>query len=155
MTQHLETCRRCGKQFDADTDPGALYDRSRKEYVCSNCARAMESRNFRANRGRNPSVGGTIAKAFFALMFLIVAFDMEETGETLMAVVIGLALLAWAVLPWLRRKRAEQQAAREWEADRRAVTAALRRERNAPWTCESCGATTKGDRCEYCGSPRK
>lgn len=53
---------------------------------------------------KKPSTLGTAVKIFVALLFVIMAFDME--GDTVaVSLVIGFAFLAWAVLPHRRYKQ--------------------------------------------------
>lgn len=106
-----------------------------------------------------PGIGATIAKIAFGVMFLGVSFsDPGETDRTAFLVVglaIGLALIAWGILPWLRAAKEEKQL--RLETERRREEARLRAERKAEKEnevriCPNCGATSRGKVCEYCGS---
>ena len=114
------------------------------------------------------SIGGTITKIVVGLLFIIVSFSMDGVAAVLTGLLIGLGLIAWAVLPFVFAKR-EQKAAQE-EAQIAAWTkreearmkekhaeeqARLKQERalQKPRLCPCCGATTKGASCEYCGRP--
>ena len=58
-----------------------------------------------------PSLWATVIKIFVALLFLIMAPDME--GDTIaVSLVIGLAFLSWALLPY-RRYKLEMKEAEE------------------------------------------
>ena len=54
---------------------------------------------------KKPSVVGTIIKGIVATLFILVAFDMDDPATLLVSLVIGLAFLAWAVLPYIRYKQ--------------------------------------------------
>lgn len=108
--------------------------------------------------GMRQSYGAMIAKIGMGALFLITAFTTNWKEESpgsplapmLLAIVFGLALLAWGILPWWNAKRRIASA----EAKKQAEAAAAEQARlNAPKRCPSCGAATKGEQCEYCGSP--
>ncbi len=111
--------------------------------------------------GMRQSRGAMIAKFVFGVLFLIsgVTTNWSEQsdvsdplGPLLMSIILGLALIAWGLIPLLSAKKklaaaeAQARAAREAEEYRRM---------NAPKVCRACGATTKGIVCEYCGTPLK
>ena len=54
---------------------------------------------------KKPTVGGTIVKSVVAALFILVAFDMDDTATLLVSLVIGLSFLAWAALPYRRYKQ--------------------------------------------------
>ena len=58
---------------------------------------------------KKPSLVATAVKAFVGLLFFIMAFDMDDSTIAV-SLVIGLAFLAWAFLPY-RRFRQEMQEA--------------------------------------------
>ena len=78
-----------------------------------------------------------------------VTVDGEIVGKTGPGI---LALIAWGVVPWLTAKKKREAAAASAEAAR---IAAEQQRLNEPKLCPACGATTKGLRCEYCGTPLK
>ena len=124
--------------------------------------------------GMRQSRGAMIAKIVFGALFLISGITTDWVNESdvsdpvgtmLFSIVLGLALIAWGVVPWLRAKKKREAAQAELAAEKAELAAenaerkaqqqaALERERNAPWTCNACGANTKGECCEYCGTPR-
>ena len=58
---------------------------------------------------KKPGTGGTVAKIIVAALFLMVAPETE--GSTvLVSLIIGLAFLAWAVLPYQRYRQEEADA---------------------------------------------
>lgn len=109
---------------------------------------------------RRPGIGGTIAKIAFGVIFLAISgSDPGQSDPTLfivMCLTIGLALIAWGVLPWLRfrseekRQRLEAERQREEAARLRAERKAA--EQNRIRVCPNCGASGRGLTCEYCGS---
>ena len=108
--------------------------------------------------GMRQSYGAMIVKIGLGAMFLISAITTNWAEQDpdaplapmLLSVVFGLAFLAWGILPWWNAKRRIAAA----EARKQAEAAAAEQARlNAPKRCPNCGAATKGDKCEYCGSP--
>ena len=108
--------------------------------------------------GMRQSNGAMIVKIGMGAVFLISAFTTDWAEQSpgsalapmLLSIVFGLAFLAWGVLPWWNAKRRIAAA----EAKKQAEAAAAEQARlNAPKHCPNCGAATKGETCEYCGSP--
>ena len=108
--------------------------------------------------GMRQSNGAMIVKIGMGAVFLISAFTTDWAEQSpgsalapmLLSIVFGLAFLAWGVLPWWNAKRRIAAA----EAKKQAAAAAAEQTRlNAPKVCPQCGAATKGETCEYCGSP--
>ena len=111
--------------------------------------------------GMRQSQGAMIAKIAVGALFVIsgVTTNWAESADTsdpvgtmLFSIIVGLALIAWGVLPWLKAKKKREAAAQKAEAERQAEEF---RRLNEPKLCPACGAATKGIRCEYCGTPRK
>ncbi|MBR0354893.1 MAG: hypothetical protein IJK35_05945 [Oscillospiraceae bacterium] len=110
--------------------------------------------------GKRPSVGGTIAKIAFGIMFIGVSGgdpgESDRISFIVVSITVGLALIAWGLLPWLRVWR-EEKRRRLAEERQREEAARLRAERkaekeNEPKVCPNCGAPGRGRVCEYCGS---
>ena len=123
------------------------------------------SRNYAADEreretGMRQSMGAMIAKIAFGVLFVVtgITTNWAEKGESdplataLISVVFGLALIAWGFLPWLQAKKKREAAAAKEEAARKEAEYIRM---NAPKLCPACGAATKGERCEYCGTPLK
>ena len=110
------------------------------------------------------SVGGTIAKIAFGLMFIAVSIfpgdEPLEAGAVAVGIILGLALVAWGVVPyiiaWNSMKKSEKKI-QQIEDDRRAEEEwqrkQIERAENAPHHCPNCGANAHGRECEYCGAP--
>ena len=155
VPKHIVICVECGKQFDASW--GGYYDKSTRRYTCKSCAKKIKKGERQAQKeqeadvreattGMRQSSGAMIAKIAFGVLFIISAFQTGSVGSTLVGLVIGVALIAWGALPAYSAKRSAQAA--EAEALR-----ATEEEANKPKRCSACGAVTKGNYCEYCGSP--
>lgn len=154
-SKHMVTCVECGRRFDANW--GGYYNRHTRRYTCKKCGRAMNYKTSRAVPGssaaparRGPSMGGVIAKIAIGLFFVICGFsspsDGWSVGYFLTALVIGGALIVWGVLSYRKIKEAEN-------AQRRSAAEMKRAAREQVRTCPACGANTRGDVCEYCGTP--
>ena len=108
--------------------------------------------------GMRQTSGAMIAKILIGALFLISGFTSdwskygEGIGSMLISIVLGVVLIAWGVVPWLTAKKKREAAAAKAEAARLAAEQARL---NEPKLCPACGATTKGIRCEYCGTPLK
>lgn len=140
-SKHMVVCQNCGKQFDANR--GGYYNRNTRRYTCKACGN-------KARTGMKQSKGAMIAKIFFGLMFIIVGIAPPEPNEFtvstfLIGLVIGCALIAWGIVPYLKPKMALKKQEKELQEVNRELY-------NMPKKCPSCGAMSKGDFCEYCGS---
>lgn len=109
---------------------------------------------------KRPGIGGTIAKIAFGVIVLGISGSDPGRSDPVafitMCLAIGLALIAWGVLPWLVWHR-EEKARRQETERKRAEAARLRAEKKAAEenklrVCPNCGATGRGLSCEYCGS---
>lgn len=142
-SKHIVVCQNCGRQFDANR--GGYYNRTTRRYTCKSCGN-------RARTGMKQSKGAMIAKIAFGVIFILAGFSSPESGWSigyfLTALVIGGALIAWGIMPYLKARRIEKEAAEQAELYRRKFE-------EQPVICPHCGAKTKGNVCEYCGSPIK
>ena len=75
---------------------------------------------------KKPSLAASAGKAFVGLLFVIMAFDMDDSTIAV-CLVIGLAFLAWAFLPYRRFQREMQdaQAGRESTVKRPGIGAMI------------------------------
>ena len=148
MAKHMVICQVCGRQFDENIE-GAYYNKDSRRYICQDCIRKQrESAPSRKKQGH----GAMIAKIAVGVIFIISAFMTGTVGATLVGIILGLALIAWGLLPWLLPRLNEKKAAAAAEAAR---AAEAERIANEPKVCPACGAHTKGNVCEYCGEPLK
>lgn len=145
--KHMVKCEYCGRQFDANH--GYRYNRKNRRYTCPRCVKLMQGESRERSTGMRQSRGAMIAKIAIGALFIIAGFMSPEGGWSvgyfLTALVVGGALIAWGLLPYIRAKK---EASAEAEARTEAKIAA----ENEPKVCPSCGAQTKGRFCEYCGS---
>lgn len=152
--KHIVVCVECGCQFDASK--GGHYDNKTRRYTCKSCCRKYNANLRERKTGMKQSMGAMIAKIAIGALFVISGFTamakQESTGDAigtlLVGLVIGAALLAWGLVPYLKAKKANDAAAAQ-------AAAAAFELRNAPKKCPACGAMTKGDVCEYCGAALK
>lgn len=166
-SKHLVICVRCGKQFDANR--GGYYNRNSRRYTCKSCGRSQKSEirkqkaairkqkaaikkqkaiNRKERTGMKQSMGAMIAKIAIGVLFVLTGFSSPDGGWTigyfLTAIVIGGALIAWGLLPYLKARK-EKSANSTDEKEPQAQHAGTTK------TCASCGAMGTGDFCEYCG----
>lgn len=173
MARHNVTCVKCGLVFDA-SEPGFSYDEFSRRYTCPECTErnriaaieyaakrkiwekeaAAEREKQEARRRRQDreaaiekkkqsakmkqSIGAMIAKIAVGCLFLVVSFGMDNAGEVCVGLILAAALIAWGFVPYFMAKKKQEELRRK-EARRKKV-------------CPACGATTRGDTCEYCGS---
>lgn len=154
MAKHMVTCVGCGKQFDANQ--AGFYNSQNRRYYCPKCGKQYNKNAKAHNRqavkekaearadsreartGMRQSLGAMIAKIAIGALFVISAFGTGSVGGVLTGIVIGAALIAWGLVPYIKAKKLVQK------QDAENVTTLKK--------CENCGAFSTGDRCEYCGS---
>lgn len=154
---HIATCQACGKQFD--TFRGGYYNSDTKQYTCRKCGRTA-NRSLRGMRiGMKQSVVGMVLKLLFGVMFFIVSIDPGEgtawdMSYFLTCLVLGVLMLAWGVIPWLKARREADELIEKDEQVRNMISAEKRRAAREypPKVCPGCGATGTGKVCEYCGT---
>jgi hypothetical protein len=149
MANRTVSCGVCGKAFDFEH--GGHYDEKKRRFICPACGRDGGAR-----RIKRPTVGGTVAKVAFGALFLAISIDKPDDGDWLsyflVSMVVGLSLIAWGLLPWLRlRKEEKKQRAMMDQLQQDQIR--QRQEKLAqPKLCPACGATSSGLVCEYCGT---
>lgn len=123
MKKHIVTCVKCGRQFDAN-EGGAYYPESRR-YVCKRCvdkqkseqsdrekARKAEERKAEADErervtGMRQSKAAMLVKIVVGVLFLFSAVSLAVQNNIpafLCGLVIGGALVAWGLVPYLKSK---------------------------------------------------
>ena len=106
---------------------------------------------------KKPKVGAAVAKIIFGLLFLDVAIAPDPEFEAPargIAVILGIALLLWAYYPFRKWKKYQALLREEMEREDKEIDALKAALKNRSWACPQCGANTKGDVCEYCGSAK-
>ena len=101
----------------------------------------------------SPSLGLTIVKVFFGVVFIIVGFSEvfeRGFGYLLVSLALGGSLIAWGVIPHIRARQALEEAEEQKRLEAEEVR---QRELSKIKKCPACGAKTQGEKCEYCGHP--
>ena len=104
---------------------------------------------------KKPKTGVMIAKIAAGLLFIYVGIapDPEfDAGARGVSIIIGLAFVAWALVPYFSWKKRRQEVLEEIEKQEQEIKEMKAMLRNKPRKCPFCGANTKGSVCEYCGS---
>lgn len=104
---------------------------------------------------KKPKTGVIIAKVAAGLMFIYIGLapDPEfEAGARGVSIIIGLAVIAWAMMPYFSWKKKRQAVLEEIDRQEKELSELKAALRNRPRKCPHCGGTTKGSICEYCGS---
>ena len=147
-SKHMVICEECGRRFNANY--GGYYNRKTRRYTCPQCGKAERADARQALTGMRQSKVAMALKIIFGVLFVAAGFSSPSEGWSfgyfLTALAIGGALLAWGLVPYVKAKKAEKMK----EEELREIDEFLA---NAPRTCPHCGARTKGNFCEYCGSP--
>lgn len=123
MKKHIVTCVKCGRRFDAN-EGGAYYPESRR-YVCKRCvdkqkdiqkeqakARKAAEREAEADErervtGMRQSKAAMLVKIVVGVLFLFSAVSLAVQNNIpafLCGLVIGGALVAWGLVPYLKAK---------------------------------------------------
>ncbi len=111
--------------------------------------------------GMRQSAAAMTAKIAFGALFLIsgLTTNWSERADVanpvasmLLSIALGLALIAWGLIPRLKadRIKAAEKKAKEAELEAQRLQA-----ENEVKVCPACGAATRGLSCEYCGTPLK
>ena len=117
MSQHIVTCVNCGKQFDADKDTGCYYERATRRYTCSSCMKFSQKKAAEKEResstGTKQSPNVMIAKIVIGVLLLVCALIIKGIAGTVISAVIGLALIAWGLVPYFKGKNEVHKRAAE------------------------------------------
>lgn len=154
MQKHIVTCVECGRQFDANR--GGYYDKKSRRYTCKECGRKINAARNKSGSSaskvtkKEVTIAGIVLKFAIGLLFIACGFSSPSDGWTvtyfLTCLILGGALVFWGILSYKKMKADEAEKHRIEVKNRIAA-------QERPKTCPSCGAITKGDVCEYCGSP--
>lgn len=159
--RRMVTCMRCGAQFR----PGKIiyhYDAKARRYICNSCYRYEQRGNrsfidkYKQQSAASPigqPVWAFVVKLLLGLVYFFSSFS-DSAPETYnvsktFLLILGVVFLVWAIVPIFvaRARKAERQAAIENQ-----IRVEVERIENEPKRCPSCGAVTKGNVCEYCGT---
>lgn len=105
---HIVTCHACGQMFD--TFRGGYYNAGTAQYTCRKCGRGGNPVVRGIRIGMRQTVVGMVLKILFGALFLSISMSPAEGTEWdisyfLVCVVLGAALIAWGVIPWLKARR--------------------------------------------------
>lgn len=160
-SSHWVICRFCGRKFDFEKAGGA-YDGNR--YICKSCSKkVMPSQSLNADITyslKEESWFKRNWKFIIGVLFLIVGFGrIGEDGQTAISgIIIGVVLTVAHFFPLInatRQKKVEKDAEIMLTARESELTAkekAFQAKAEELKRCKSCGATSRGTLCEYCGS---
>lgn len=104
MAKHLVSCVACGKQFDANL--GGRYDPQSRRYTCPECAGAQKDAAVAALAKKLKRQ--MILKIVFGILFIIsglTAIGAYDGITVALCIIIGAALLAWALIPYFKAKK--------------------------------------------------
>ena len=104
---------------------------------------------------KKPRTGVMIAKIAAGLLFIYIGIapDPEfEAGARGVSIIIGLALIAWAYIPYRNWKARKKEVLEQIEKEEKEIAQLKEALKNRPRKCPHCGANTRGNVCEYCGS---
>ena len=145
-SKHLVVCVSCGRQFDANR--GGYYNKRSRRYTCKSCGKTQIVSEREHRTGMKQSTGAMIAKIAAGILFVLAGFSSPDSGWSigyfLTALVVGGALIAWGIVPYLKVQKAKKQE----EVSMRKVA---EQRINSTKKCASCGAIGTGEFCEYCG----
>ena len=148
--KHMVICQECGRKFNAGY--GTYYNKKTRRYTCSSCVKAYNANMREVTTGMRQSKGAMIVKIIFGVLFIGAGFSSPDSGWSigyfLTALVIGGSLLAWALIPYFKAKKAEKELEEASEQARIEVESRV-------VICPHCGAKGSGKFCEYCGSSLK
>ena len=154
---HIVSCHACREQFD--TFRGGYYNSETNQYTCKQCGRGGGRSERGVRIGMRQTMVGMVLKILFGLLFFCVSVDSGEGAAWdfpyfLTCLILGGALIAWAVVPWIRANRESAELIALDECMSVVVKDRKKRaEQTAePKICPGCGATSIGPVCEYCGT---
>ena len=98
---------------------------------------------------KKPGLGAAIVKATFAAIFVIMAFDMEDSGSLIISLVLGAVFLFWTAFPFWKYKQDSQ--AVECAANPSVSVSEQASKPLGNRLCPYCGAPMVGNICQYCG----
>ena len=109
MAKHLVSCVACGKQFDANL--GGRYDSQSRRYTCPECVGVQHEAAVSALTKKLKR--RFWLKIVFGVLFILSGFSSIGSYDGLtvaLCFIIGLALLAWALVPYYKAKKQFEEA---------------------------------------------
>lgn len=103
MKEHIVTCITCGKKFDANY--GAHYIQKSRRYQCLSCYNAAHHPK-KKEKIKNEKIP-FIIKLVIGALFIIGAIQLKSAVEIIISIAIGFALIAWALIPYFKKKNLE------------------------------------------------
>lgn len=114
--------------------------------MCRACCDRICAEAGVASRIKASTAGKTAVKLLFGILFVATCPGQSSIGAGITAIVIGAALIAWALVPaWWYRTNCDAVVA--CELGRKTASASETRR------CGACGGVSSGGTCDYCGSP--
>lgn len=118
MGKHLVSCVKCGRQFDANQKGTGYYPKSRR-YECPDCverqkqaqkeaSKAAKADERERNTGMRQSKPAMIVKIAVGVLVAACSIPLAAQGNIiafLCGLCIGVALVAWGVVPYLKSKQ--------------------------------------------------
>lgn len=178
--KHMVVCVKCGKRFDANW--GASYNSQSGRYTCPSCVRKMKKARKEAENTQNKTLDLAVAEGnvskeealvtkskpqkakkiwgiilgALGVLELIMGFARISAGDCagyFVAAVVCLGIGVFLLLSAKKNAEKYNAALASIQQSREDKEAEYKKQlENTPKTCPSCGATTKGSFCEYCGS---
>ena len=104
--KHIVVCEVCGRQFDANKERGS-YDPDKRRYTCRTCCRAMNKPAPKAKKSADPGKisAAMIIKIVIGVIFFFTAFTLDTAAEIVVGIAIGVGLIAWALVPYIKAKK--------------------------------------------------
>lgn len=123
MRKHIVTCVYCGRQFDKSE--GGYYLPKSRRYVCKRCEDKQKTEQAERNKARKAaereaeaderervtgmrqSKTAMLVKIIIGVLFLFSAISLAVQGNIssfVCGLVIGGALVAWGLVPYLKAK---------------------------------------------------
>ena len=123
MKKHIVTCVKCGRQFDANE--GGVYYPDSQRYACKSCVKKQKSEQSEREKARKAaerkaeadereratgmrqSKTAMLVKIVVGVLFLFSAVSLAAQGNIssfVCGLVIGGALVAWGLVPYLTAK---------------------------------------------------
>ena len=152
MADQYVRCSVCGQFFNISA--GGRFDTATSHFFCPACAALIGPP---VKKITPPSTGKTVGLLIGGGIFLAFGFSEAavDLSSLLFGLAIGLPLFLWGVLPWVsyyKAKRREEENRQNAQQDPGRIRFRQEQKKGAPKICPSCGATSYGDVCEYCGT---